>query len=120
MRLHLCSCCTATREHAGDHGTGLLLAEPGNEAAEAPELPQVSRAFAEDARIDRLTTTNTMMRPNFTKDDEKMCVHLKILEYAYEDPEGAEDDKSGKYNTRKHGRVKQIEGVHQRQDGESE
>ena len=50
-----------------------------------------------------------------------MCVHLKILEYAYEDPEGAEDDKSGKYNTRKHeDRVKQIEGVHQRQDGESE
>ena len=43
-----------------------------------------------------------MMRPNFTKDDEKMCVHLKILEYAYEDLEGAEDDKSGKYNTRKH------------------
>ena len=43
-----------------------------------------------------------MMRPNFTKDDEKMCVHLKIFEYAYEDPEGAEDDKSGKYNTRKH------------------
>ena len=83
-------------------GPGYSSLIPGNEAAEAPELPQVSRAFAEDARIDRLTTTNTMMRPNFTKDDEKMCVHLKILEYAYEDPEGAEDDKSGKYNTRKH------------------
>ena len=96
LTLHLCSCCTATREHAGDHGTGLLFADPEDKAAEAPELPQGSRAFCRRRQINRLTTTNNTMRPNFTKDDEMMCVHLKILvEYTNEDPEGAEDDKLG-------------------------
>ena len=112
LRLLLCSCCTATREHADRHGTGLFLAEPGNEAAEEPELPQERRAIAEDAvfRINRLTTTLTTMRPDFTGADEKMNEYQKIFvqfaEYVNlrnnEDSEGVENDELGRYSTTKH------------------
>ena len=63
LRLHECSCCTATRELAALHGTGRLLDDPGNRDAEVTELPQVRRAIEEDARNNRLTTILNTMRP---------------------------------------------------------
>ena len=73
----LCCMCLKTtkqwsrwfREHAERHGTGLLLADPGHEAAEATELPQESRAIEEDARFrnDRFNK----MRPILVNHDEE-------------------------------------------------
>ena len=75
-----------------NHGTGLLFAAPGYEAAGATELPQESRAIEEDARNNRLTTILNRTRPHPAEDDE-----VKMREYGKYDEQDAEYANLGNY-----------------------
>ena len=82
-------CDAATREHADDHGNGLLLATHVEKAAGAlEELPQVRRATADDARfrINRLARTILkQVRPISARADEKMNEYQRHYEHFIED-----------------------------------
>ena len=106
-----CPWCTATRDLAARHGSGLLLADPEDKAAEAPELPQVRRAIEEDARNNRLTILNTIRPFHVGAGDKDLTVLLRCKIVNPEDEQinkKAEFHEMPKHNTSKFGGVQII------------